>query len=191
MQSTSEAAFQSKELIWLREGIKLMAGGGLVNFNVDELSNIVGKAETSFYFFFKSREEFLLRLAQFWEFKYTDDYICKTEQIEDPLARLEKLIDLIYPKMADELIWVHFKEKALTNLEIKMIVDRVESKRVDVFCAILQELNYPVDVAKEKARMFIYLFFGWSVLHPKESDHSDVIEHFKKMSFQLLLDKEV
>ena len=188
MDDTTDSEFKEKELIWLKEGIQLMAANGLANFRIDDLSRLTGKAKTSFYLFFNSREEFLVRLAQYWEFHYTDAYLLEVSSISDPMRRLEKLIELVYPNMKEELIWVYFKEGAISIPEIDSIVERAESKRVDVFCRILQDMDYPFEVANQKAKVFVYFFFGWSILNQDKGTRSEKIEQFKKVAFDLLMD---
>ena len=191
MKNTVHLAFHKKEDIWLRQGIKMLGTRVLSNFNVDDLCKATGKAKTSFYHFFNSKEKFFSRLAEYWEFYYTDAYINEISPVTDPLVKLEKLIELVHPKMKDELVWVHFKEKARSDANIKLIVERVEAKRIDVFCNIFKEMNYPHDIAYEKAKVFLFLFFGWSILEPDRSNQSKETEDFKKMSFDLLFDGDV
>lgn len=190
MKNTKPLLLKESKLIWLREGVKLLSAGGLSNFNIDVLSKATGKAKTSFYHYFKSKEVFLLHLAEYWEFRYTDAYFNVLSEITDPFMKLEKLIDLAHVNMKDELIWISFKEKSNTSIELKIIVDRVEKVRVDHVTKILLDMKYPGNLAREKAKAFMYLFFGWSMLHESDDHQSVEIEKFKNIVFNTLLKRD-
>ncbi len=169
--------------IWLEEGLKLLAERGIENFNIDELSSRTGKAKTSFYHFFSSKSSFLERLALYWEYYYSLQYFEELKSVIDPIKRLEKLIEMAHSRMKDEIVWIYFKEKGKNDARISEIVLRVEKGRTAFTTQIFTEMNFPDDVAKEKANLFMYLFFGWSMLNTYQNDE----EIFKKLVLQNLL----
>ena len=189
MQNTKSFKLKESKLVWFREGVKLLSEGGLSNFNIDVLSRATGKAKTSFYHYFKSKEMFFVYLAEYWEYAYSDAYFSELTKISDPIMKLDKMIDLAYANMKDEMIWIYFKDKSVSNSELKTIVDRVEKGRIDNVTKILLAMKYPRDLALDKAKAFMYLFFGWSMLHEYDDQQSMEIEEFKNLVFNTLLKK--
>lgn len=170
-------------LIWLELGIKLLAERGIEKLNIDELSSRTGKAKTSFYHFFSSKSIFMERLALYWEYYYSLQYFEELNHIIDPKERFEKIIEMAHSRMKDEIVWIYFKEKGKNDDRISKIVLRVEEGRLAFITQIFTEMNFPYEVAKEKASLFMYLFFGWSMLNTS----NDSIEVFKKIVIQNLL----
>ena len=169
--------------IWLEEGLKLLAEKGIENLNIDELSLRTGKAKTSFYHFFSSKSNFLESLALYWEYYYSLQYFEELKNIIDPEERFEKMIQMAHSRMKEEIVWIYFKEKGKNDLRISEIVLRVEKGRMAFITQIFTEMNFPYDLAKEKANLFMYLFFGWSMLNSSQ----DNIEVFKKLVLQNIL----
>jgi AcrR family transcriptional regulator len=171
------------ELIWLEVGIKLLAERGIENLNIDELSSRTGKAKTSFYHFYSSKSNFLERLALYWEHYYSLQYFEKLKDIVDPKERFEKMIEMAHTRMKDEIVWIYFKERGKKYEEIRKIVRRVEQGRLKFLTQIFTDMDYPYHIAKEKSSLFMYLFFGWSMLNTS----NDSLEKFKKIVIENIL----
>ncbi|MCA0933732.1 TetR/AcrR family transcriptional regulator [Lutimonas saemankumensis] len=170
--------FKNSELPWLRDGLRLLAEGGNNNMNIDILSKRVGKAKTSFYHHFGSKKEFLYRLAQYWEKFYTVDYIEELRRIENPRKRLKELLRKAYSGMDRDFASIQFKELALTDDKLSKLVDEVEKLRLKFIKDNLRALGMDEETAILKSKGYMYLFFGWSVLHPVYSgkDRSNIDE---------------
>jgi len=186
LENFSENNNKKGSIIWLQEGLKLLKEKGFKNLNIDELSSRTGKAKTSFYHFFTSKSAFLIELALYWEYHYSITYLAEANRISDPMERFDLIIDKASATMKEEIVWIYFKELSKTNIDICQVVERVEKARIKFITIFFTEMNFPLDVAAQKAKLFLYLFFGWSILN----NTKEGVEDFKKLALNhLLLDK--
>src|SRR4051812_23817786 len=76
---------------WLLEGVRRFGGKGLDGLNVEEMAKSLGCAKSGFYWYFRSRQEFLSRLIGHWISLETEAYIVRAELEPEPAARILSL----------------------------------------------------------------------------------------------------
>lgn len=80
----------------LKVGKKLFAEEGISAINIVRLSKVVGRSKSSFYFLFKTRENFILELIEYWGAECTDRIIEEVREMEKPVEQFKKLMVLAY-----------------------------------------------------------------------------------------------
>ena len=162
-----KALIQTKksEVPWLEEGLKMLAQVGVYAFNIDDLARSVGTAKSSFYFLFESKDEFFIRLANYWAWKGTFSYKEQMLTIADPEDQFAALVRLIYRDRFEGLAWIQFHNLTGKIPAIAEILEVVENARTEIVGGIFEGLGLSKSDAQKKAYAFMHIYFGWLVLH--------------------------
>ena len=110
-----------KKVEWLKAGKSLFAENGASGLNIDILAEKVGKAKTSLYYLFGSKDAFLLEIVKYWMYTGTYQYFDVIKVIEEPNARFTKLVELIYEDREDGIAWLQIRKMANTDPQIKTL----------------------------------------------------------------------
>ena len=114
---------------WLDVGKRRFAHSGIEGININEISEEVGVAKTSFYYFFNSKEEFLDQLFAFWVLDGTDRLYAMVSEIKDPAKRFLTLSRLIEENTENEFFYFQLKLYAKDHPEARRFLDVVDRKR--------------------------------------------------------------
>ena len=175
-----ESDFREIEVPWLRLGLEMLANAGSYYFNIDHLARNVGKAKTSFYHFFESKEKYFERLVHYWAYAGTQAIIEQVSGLEDPEQQLVRTISIIHEQRIEGLAWIQFKNLAVQQAEIGRVLERVEMERLVFVSRIFEGLGFEQEEAMRKARVFMYGYFGWLVLnwgleHSVEEEKQEIV----------------
>ncbi len=163
----TEVTFKKTEIPWLQCGMELLAETGLHQFNIEKLSQRVGKAKTSYYFLFENQTNYFRKLALFWAYEGTQRYFDKIAQITDPKRKFELLIEEIYEDIPSGLTWIHLKTLEAQDEVLKKILDEVQQNRVKVVGSYFHLIGKEPERSEKLAKNFMYAYFGWLVLNWK------------------------
>ena len=78
---------------WLERSLTLLAHNK-GNFNIDELVKKLGVTKGSFYWHFKSRDDFISTLLDYWENSSTQNVLIEMEKYHDEDAK-KRLLELM------------------------------------------------------------------------------------------------
>ncbi|MGI9530151.1 TetR/AcrR family transcriptional regulator [Lutimonas sp.] len=186
----SKDDFKKSEIPWLELGLKTLAIHGLSNIKIDVMSKKLNISRTSFYHLFTSKNNYIYRLCEFWAYSGTFKYIERLQRIEKPSEKLIEIIRFISRDRLEGIAWISYKHIGDNNHEVKNILHKIESLRIEFVSGILIGLGYSDEQAKVKARVLMYFLFGWLVLEwPKEKKNeiseSEIIELLRSIEIDL------
>jgi AcrR family transcriptional regulator len=133
----------SKALRWLKEGKKRYANDGIKGININEMSKSIGVSKTSFYFHFKTKEEYLKHLYNYWIEEGSTSVMNKVAIIDDLHARFRKLMELAFHNVENDKFLFQLRMLAYTNSTALQFVKRVENKRKKYATKFFTDMGYP------------------------------------------------
>jgi hypothetical protein len=169
--------FKKIEIPWLEKGLVMLAEVGTLNFNIDRLARNVGVAKSSFYYLFNSKEDYYLRLVNYWAYKSTYQFTDELMIIKSPKAKIGRLIRLILDDRVGGLAWTNLKNIGIKNKDVKRIITKVEMDRLDFVRVLFNEYGFNNEESLERAKGFMYLIIGWSMLHWSDPEASKYPEN--------------
>lgn len=158
---------------WLNLGLTLLNQEGRSALVVEKMAKLLGVSKTSYYWYFKTRHDFLSELAEYWVKKGTKSYIEASEKYKSDKEKLYHLTKSVFIQ-GHSLNSIRFwREIAKENSTIESIVKRVEIQRIEYIQSLLiSEFN--VYEACHRADMLYHYFLGWSERHQGTAlDESD------------------
>jgi len=156
------------KVIWLDEGLKILATKGPAFLSIENLTAATGKTKGSFYHHFSSREQYVKQLLEYHE-KMTIDEINEVVDKEDsPRAQLKKLARLAFQISQDiELV---IRAWALYDPVVKTYQDRMDKRRLEY----VKNLHISSGLPADKAYILSYrdhaLFLGLQQLRHQLND---------------------
>ena len=151
----------AKKEDWINLGYRLFAEQGASGINVEKMAKMLKVNKSSFYWYFKTKKEFIRQLIMFWKDKETDRIINLTKDKKAGLEKFKAMIPLIY-KQDPYLDFVFYlKRYARKEKGIQKIIDNIDKQRIDYTCIILQEMGYSHQEAEIKASSLHKHFIGY------------------------------
>ena len=143
---------------WLDLGMKLLRKHGAAGITVEKLTTEAGVTRGSFYWHFKSQDDFLTELAQKWSDTYTQSVIdtAYRQPDMDPAERLKvAIVDII--SIGKARMDVHFREMAITRPAVLKVVKQVDALRTDFVRNLFEELGYSGEDLNTRVHTFVVL----------------------------------
>lgn len=127
---------------WIKLGCELFSEAGIIGLNVEVMSKRLKCNRSSFYWHFKSKDDFVDNLVDFWKILYTNKVIIEVNKEKDPHEKLFKLIDITLKEDSNLDFIFYMKKYGKKNKRIKKVVDQIDSKRIDFGTELLMEIGY-------------------------------------------------
>lgn len=171
---------------WLKEGKKRFANEGVKGINIKEMANSIGVAKTSFYFHFKTKQEYLKHLYNYWVEDGSNRIMNKVAIIDDPHARFKKLLELSLNNIENDKFLFHMREFTQRDKYAASVLKKVENSRFKFLYKIFTEMGCSASVAKKKSKDVYMFYLGFFELHkyngisPKlrKETVNEIITHF-------------
>ena len=152
--------FKPKAELWLLEGKKRFAETGISGINIDNMSRSLGVAKSSFYYLFKSKEQFLIELYRYWDYHGTRKVIDAVDLIEDPLSRLKTLTRMVFDNVENDRFLLQLLTLAEFDSGAQAILDQVNTKRQNYLTVLFRELGFNERDAAHNTRIYLTYYFG-------------------------------
>lgn len=168
---------------WIKLGYKLFSEQGFSGIVIEKMSKKIKCNKSSFYWHFKTKKEFIEHLVEYWVNNETEQIIKLTSNEKLPSKRLKALLTISY-KQKLSLDFVFFlKRYARREKKVRVIIDRIDTQRIEYVKSLLQELGYAKQEAKVKASvLYKHLIGHHEMLRYKEHDKNYLQEVKKELN---------
>ncbi len=163
----------AKKEDWINLGHRLFTEQGASGINVERMAKVLKVNKSSFYWHFKTKNEFIRQLIMFWKDKETDRIINLTKGKKTGLEKFKAMIPLIYKQDPFLDFIFYLKRYARDNKETQVIIDNINKMRIDYTIAILYEMGYTKKEAKIKADVLYKHFIGYHEVIRYKKQSSD------------------
>jgi len=115
----------------IQESILLMDEIGFENFTFKKLGERIGSNESSIYRYFESKHKLLVYLSS-WYWSWIEyRLVFNTNNIENPLEKLNKAIMVVTQKIEDDSQTEHINESILNKIIITEFTKTMMTKEID------------------------------------------------------------
>jgi TetR/AcrR family transcriptional repressor of nem operon len=182
----------------IKHGARLVHSRGYNNTGLADILQAAGVPKGSFYFYFKSKDEFGLALVDYyWEFIKAMGEACLSDSDIPPLERLSRFMDA-YQQIFEGMdlccgcpIGNLMQEMSDLSDDFRKKVGDVYSRMQDFIAQLLEEARSRGDLSPEadpaKTAQFIMNSWEGAIMHMKLAKNSEPLKVFKQMVFEKVL----
>jgi len=165
---------------WIELGYQLFSEAGIKGLNVDVMSKKLKCNRSSFYWHFKTKNDFVNELVDFWIHTYTHEVITAVNELVHPKEKLLKLFEIVFKK-DNSLDFIFFlKRYGQKNKHIKKIVEQMDRKRIAFGSQLLIEMGYSKEEAKIKSSVIYKYLIGYHEMMRYKKQPKNYLEEVKK-----------
>ncbi len=155
---------------WLDLALSVLARRGVGAVSVLDLSERLGVSRSSFYWYFRNREELLDELLQRWESLNTRSIV---RQSEAPASSINEAVCNVFrcwvdPELFSPRLDFAVREWARRSEKVRVALDRSDSERTAAIQAMFERHGYSFEDALARARVLYFMQIGYYALDLEE-----------------------
>lgn len=165
---------------WIKLGYKRFADQGITGIVIEKMAIKLKVNKSSFYWHFKTRDEFIAAIIEHWIATETEHIINQTESTNDPKEKLEGFLTITF-KNDPYLEFIFFlKRYAQKKKHIQVIIDDIDSKRLAYTTKLFEENGYSKADAEIKASIFYKYLIGYHEMIKNKKQSPNYLDEVKQ-----------
>lgn len=148
---------------WLNLAMDVLVSDGVDRVKVLTLAERMGVSRSSFYWYFKSRQELLDALLDRWLNKNTRGMVAQAEAaaetVTEAVCNVQKCV--VNPDLFDTALDFAVRDWARRSGKVRRLLDRSDSERLDALTAMFTRFGYPPDEARTRAHVLYFMQLGY------------------------------
>lgn len=155
---------------WLNAARDVLVTEGAANVKVLPLSNRLGVSRSSFYWYFKNRNDLLAALLEEWETRNTARIVTQceapAENITEALCNFFRCF--VDARQFDTGLDFAIREWSRREVSVRKLVDQADQTRLHAVTQMYVAQGYDPADADARARILYYMQLGYHALEVKE-----------------------
>ena len=172
---------------WIQKGMAQFAQSGVDGLVIEKMSSELGCSKSSFYWYFKNRNEFIARLVERWTELSTQQVIRSSsvsEKAEDEIMNLLKQM-FSATRRGDFLFYLR---KLCTEYpSFHEMLEMIEQTRMRYAQELFRTVGMAPEVAELKSHILYHYYLGWYERYKHEQVGDEELKrHIGMIRVQLL-----
>lgn len=169
-QILSDSGWRGSPEVWLEAAYDSLLESGVDAVKIQPLAKKLGLSRTSFYWFFKDREELLNALLVRWREKNTGNLIKRSEAYAETLveAMLNVFDCWLDPDLFDAKFEFAIRSWAIQSEEIQKEVQQADKLRLEALKRMFMRFGYEEIAADVRARTTYLVQIGYISMQSRE-----------------------
>lgn len=170
-QATHEGGWRGSAELWLDAAYRALIEGGVDAVKIQPLAKQLGLSRTSFYWFFRDREELLAALVARWREKNTGGIVRQAEAYAETVAEaMLNVFDCWHdPDLFDPAFEFAIRSWALQSPELLAEVREADRLRLDALAGMLARFGHDAAAADVGARTVYLVQIGYISMQTEET----------------------
>ncbi len=148
---------------WLTVALDVLVSDGVEQVKVLSLGERLGVSRSSFYWYFKSRQELLDALLDHWDATNTAALVAQAERKAETItaAVLNIFRCVVDPDLFNTPLDFAVRDWARRSGKVRAVLDRSNARRLDALTAMFERYGYGHLEAVTRARVLYYMQVGY------------------------------
>ncbi|MFT7593044.1 MAG: AcrR family transcriptional regulator [Paracoccaceae bacterium] len=148
---------------WLRVAMDVLVSDGVDQVKVLSLAERMGVSRSSFYWYFKSRQDLLDALLADWQSTNTAAVVTQAELPADTITQAVCNVQrcVVNPALFDTALDFAVRDWARRSGKVRRMLDQSDTTRLQAICAMFLRFDYSADEAATRARVLYYMQLGY------------------------------
>ncbi|WP_108882951.1 TetR family transcriptional regulator [Anderseniella sp. Alg231-50] len=167
---------------WLNVAMDILISDGVEQVKVLTVGERLNVSRSSFYWYFKSRQDLLNALLQHWDETNTAALV---HQSETPADTITGAICNVFRCFVDDSLfntWLDFaiRDWARRSGSVRRVLDQSDETRLAALEAMFARYDYPAAEALTRARVLYYMQIGYNLAELNEpmSQRLKMVPHY-------------
>ena len=153
---------------WIRLGMELFARSGAEGLVIEQMASELGCSKSSFYWYFKNRKDYIVRLVERWGDIATQQIIRQSARSGTAEEQMATLLTEMFSVTQKGDFLFYLRRLARENADCQTILDAIEQARMLHAQELLLKLGMPIEAAEHKSRNLYHYYLGWYERHKHE-----------------------
>ena len=150
---------------WLGEALEVLSEQGSANLTVRNISQRLGVTTGSFYWHFKSRDDFIHSLLEYWQLVFTDAIANEIDSsATDPAKQLYNLMEVLTEKRVPRYN-IAVRAWAAMDEQIAKVVKVVDKTQIEFVSHLFRGIGFKGKELDMRTRTFVVFMnteLGWN-----------------------------
>ncbi|WP_323775897.1 TetR/AcrR family transcriptional regulator [Leisingera sp.] len=156
---------------WLNVAMDVLISDGVEQVKVLALAERMQVSRSSFYWYFKSRQDLLDALLKTWEQTNTAGMV---RQAEAPAKTITGAVLNVFrcianPDLFNTALDFAVRDWSRRSGKVRSLLDRSDRRRVEALTGMFARYGYPDREAVTRAKVLYYMQLGYEMADPNES----------------------
>lgn len=167
---------------WLRAALEILTEQGVESVRVQPIGARLKVSRSSFYWYFKSRQDLLDQLLAHWEATNTRAIVGQAEAeaqtITGAVCNIFRCI--VNPALFSTRLDLAIREWARRSHDVREVLRQSEETRVNAIAMMFERFGYPEVEALTRARVLYYMQIGYddAPLRETKSERMRLVPHY-------------
>jgi len=149
---------------WLQVAMDILISDGVEQVKVLPMSEQLEVSRSSFYWYFKSRQDLLEALLDYWQRSNTAAMVA---QAEAPAATITAAVCNVFrcvinPALFNNPLDFAVRDWARRSGKVRRVLDQSDQQRLGALTAMFERFDYPPLEAMTRARILYYMQIGYN-----------------------------
>lgn len=155
---------------WLKAAVEILVSQGIERVKVQVIARNLGVSRSSFYWFFKSRQDLLDQLLSHWQDVNTRSLLERAERPADTACRsvLNVFECWVNEELFDPRLDIAVRDWARRSAKVREVVDDGDTRRMDALIHMFRRHGYAEEEAFIRARVLYFMQIGYYSLEIDE-----------------------
>ena len=156
---------------WLTVAMAVLVSDGVERVKVLTLADRMGVSRSSFYWYFKSRQDLLDALLQHWQSTNTAAIIRQSELPADTITGAVCNVHrcVANPGLFDTALDFAVRDWARRSGKVRKILDQSDAHRIEALTTMFERYDYAPVEALTRARVLYYMQLGYDLAELNET----------------------
>ncbi|CAM4465561.1 TetR/AcrR family transcriptional regulator [Paenibacillus tarimensis] len=173
---------------WIQIGIHRFAQNGTEGLVIEKMAAELGCSKSSFYWYFKNRQEFLHRIVQEWINMSTSQVIRTSLETAAAEQQLESLLDQMFSATRKGDFLFYLRKLASTDPAYQPVIDQMEQKRMDYAEELFRRAGMSDERARQKSVILYHYYLGWYERHKQAEIADEELQRHIRMLRELIIE---
>ncbi len=155
---------------WLNVAMDVLISDGVEQVKVMNLAERMAVSRSSFYWYFKSRQELLDALLARWQATNTAALIAQSElpaeTITAAVCNVQRCV--VNTELFDTALDFAVRDWARRSGKVRRMLDQSDARRLAALCTMFIRFNYDETEAETRARVLYYMQIGYDLAQLNE-----------------------
>lgn len=168
-------------------GMERFARSGAEGLVIEAMASELGCSKSSFYWYFKNRKDYIMRLVERWSDMSTQLIIRQSSEAGAAEDQLNTLLREMFAVTRKGDFLFYLRKLARVNADYQAILDTVERARVHYAQELFMKLGMQMGTAEQKASLLYHYYLGWYERHKHDPVREEELkQHIGMLRTELL-----